>query len=63
MAPVLIENQINTALPIFSQVVVIGDKRKYLTALVCMKFKSAGVLADEVVDYINSRGSKAKTIQ
>jgi long-subunit acyl-CoA synthetase (AMP-forming) len=63
VAPVLIENQINTALPIFSQVVVIGDKRKYLTALVCMKFKSAGVLADEVVDYINSRGSKAKTIQ
>jgi hypothetical protein len=50
-------------LPIFSQVVVIGDKRKYLTALVCMKFKSPGVLADEVVDYISSRGSKSKTIQ
>lgn len=63
MAPVLIENQINTVLPIFSQVVVIGDKRKYLTALVCLKFKSAGILADEIVDYISSRGSKAKNIQ
>jgi len=40
VAPVLIENQVNTVLPIFSQVVVIGDKRKYLTALLCLKLKS-----------------------
>ncbi len=40
VAPVLIENQINTVLPIFSHVVVIGDKRKFLTALMCLRLKS-----------------------
>lgn len=40
VAPVLIENQINTQLKLFSHVVVIGDKRKYLTALVCLKLKT-----------------------
>lgn len=63
VAPVLIENQIHTALPIFSQAVVIGDKRKFLTILFCLKQKSPGILADEVLDYINSKGSKAKTVQ
>jgi long-chain-fatty-acid--CoA ligase ACSBG len=46
VAPVLIENQITTVLPIFSNVVVIGDKRKYLTALLCLKMKSNEHLAD-----------------
>jgi long-chain-fatty-acid--CoA ligase ACSBG len=40
VAPVLIENQVNTVLPIFSSVVVLGDKRKFLTALLCLKLKS-----------------------
>jgi len=49
VAPVLIENQISTALPIFSNVVVVGDKKKYLAALLCFKMKSPEYLADEVV--------------
>jgi len=63
VAPVLIENQVNTVLPIFSQVVIIGDKRKYLTALLCLKLKSPELIADEVVDYISKRGSSAKTVK
>lgn len=63
MAPVLIENHVNTVLPIFSQVVVIGDKRKYLTALLCLKLKSPELLADEIVEYILKRGSSAKSVK
>ena len=63
VAPVLIENQVNTVLPIFSSVVVIGDKRKYLAALLCLKLKSPELLADEVVSYISVKGSKAKTVK
>lgn len=63
VAPVLIENQIHTFLPIFSSVVVIGDKKKYLTALICMKLKeNSPALADEVIDYLSARGSNAKTV-
>jgi hypothetical protein len=51
------------SLPIFSQVVVLGDKRKYLAALLCLKLKSPELLADEVVDYIKARGSGAKTVK
>ncbi len=63
VAPVLIENEINTILPLFAQVVVIGDKRKYLSCLLTLKTKSPGVLADEVVNYIKSRGSTATTVK
>lgn len=63
MAPVLIENEINTALPIFSQCVVIGDKRKYLSCLLQFKTKSPGILSDEVVTYIKARGSNATTVK
>lgn len=42
---------------------MIGDKRKYLSALLCLKLKSAEHLADEVIDYISARGSKAKTVK
>ncbi len=63
VAPVLIENQINTFLPIFSHVVVIGDKRKYLTALTFMRLKDPLNLDPEVVDYIRQRGSEATTIE
>jgi long-chain-fatty-acid--CoA ligase ACSBG len=63
VAPVLIENEINTILPLFAQVVVIGDKRKYLSCLLTLKTKSPGVLADEVVNYIKSRGSAATTVK
>lgn len=63
VAPVLIESQIVTALPLFSQVVVIGDKRKFLTCLLTLKTKSPGVLADDVVGYVSAKGSNAKSVQ
>lgn len=63
VAPVLIESQIVTALPLFSQVVVIGDKRKFLACLLTVKTKSPGVLADDVVVYVSARGSNAKSVQ
>lgn len=62
VAPVLIENQIHTVLPIFSSVVVIGDKRKYLTALLCLKLKDPKNLLDEAADYLRAKGSSAKTV-
>jgi long-chain-fatty-acid--CoA ligase ACSBG len=60
--PVLIENQINTTLPLFSQVVLIGDKKKYLSCLFVLKTKAPGVLADELLAVIKSRGSAATTV-
>ena len=63
VAPVLIENEINTALPLLSQVVVIGDKKKYLSCLLVLKTKSPGVLADEVVNYVKPHGSNATTVK
>jgi long-chain-fatty-acid--CoA ligase ACSBG len=49
-------------LPLFSQVVVIGDKQKYLSCLLVLKTKSPGVLADDVVAYAKARGSSATTV-
>ena len=43
--------------------VVIGDKRKYLTALLCLKLKDPVNLDDEVVKYLSQRGCPAKTIE
>jgi long-chain-fatty-acid--CoA ligase ACSBG len=63
VAPVLIENEVTNALPLFSQVVVIGDKKKYLSALLVLKTKSPGVLADEVVSYAKQHGSNATSVQ
>ena len=37
VAPVLIENEIITVMPILSQAVVVGDKRKFLSVLLCLK--------------------------
>lgn len=59
----MIENEINTVLPLFNHIVVIGDKRKYLTCLLILKVKSPGILADELVAYIKPRGSNATTVE
>jgi long-chain-fatty-acid--CoA ligase ACSBG len=63
VAPVLIENEIHTASPIFSQVVAIGDKKKYLSCLLVIKSKSPGVLADEVVNFVKPYGSIVTTVK
>lgn len=43
--------------------VVIGDKRKFLSCLIVLKTKSPGVLADDVVAFVKTRGSNATTVQ
>jgi long-chain-fatty-acid--CoA ligase ACSBG len=53
--PVLIENEIIKALSIVSQVVVIGDMRKYLSCLICLKLKDPNnpkELAEEVIEVL-----------
>ena len=37
MAPVLIENNIKEELPVISQAVVVGDRRKFLSILLTLK--------------------------
>ena len=62
----MIENEINTACPIFAHAVVIGDKRKYLSCLLQFKTNAPnapGVLTDEVITYLKTRGSSATTAQ
>ncbi len=39
VGPVIIENQVKTILPILSNCTVIGDKRKYLTILLCLRLE------------------------
>jgi ACT domain-containing protein len=46
-----------------SSAVVIGDKRKYLTVLLCLRLKDKENLMDEVVDYLKEKGAEVKTIQ
>ena len=52
-------------MPIASQVICIGDMRKYLSCLITLKSKGPNdpSLADEVIDTISKQGSTAKTIQ
>ena len=62
VAPVRIEGEISAALPIFSHVVVVGDYKKYLSALLCLKLRDEKHLDDSVVEYLSERGCPAKTI-
>jgi len=59
---VLIENEINTALPLFNHAVVVGDKRKFLGCLLVPKIKSPGVLSDEVISFIKAKGTNITTV-
>lgn len=59
----MIENEISEALSIVATPVVIGDKMKYLTALITLKLKDGNLLADEVVELLQKEGSKAKTVK
>ena len=66
--PVLIEEQIKAAMPALSNVMVIGDKRKFLTALFCLRVDvdaDTGIpsnrLAGVALDTCREIGSQATT--
>lgn len=69
ISPVIIENKIMELSPIMSCCVAIGDKRKFISLLVCIRCKtdeegeSTHVLARDVVSFLESLGSTAKTIE
>ncbi|XP_071654143.1 long-chain-fatty-acid--CoA ligase ACSBG2 isoform X2 [Temnothorax longispinosus] len=69
VAPYNIEQTILTELPYLSNVMVIGDKRKYLTVLVTLKSnmneetgEPLDTLNSEVLKWAKSLGSSAKTV-
>lgn len=66
--PVLIENILKEELPLLSHAVVIGDKRKFLTALFTLRVKMDGEdfatdeLDDKALGIMKEIGSTAKTV-
>lgn len=63
VAPVLIENEIKKYGPNISQVVVIGDKRKYLTALITIPKNNREYVEQAVNKYNENPISRAQKIQ
>lgn len=67
--PVLIEDQFKSALPALSNAMLVGDKKKFLAILFCLKTVHdqdglpTSKLAKEVVDIGASFGSKATTVE
>lgn len=67
VAPVLIENEFKLAMPALSNCMVIGDKRKFLSILLCLvvEVDEEGVASDkltgEALDTSKSIGSSATT--
>jgi long-chain-fatty-acid--CoA ligase ACSBG len=62
VAPLPIEDHLKEICKIISNVVVLGDDRKYLAALITLKTDSQGNLTKEVLDYLKEIGSEATTI-
>lgn len=66
--PVIIENNMKSEIPIISNCMVVGDRRKYLTVLVTLKCKldqennPTDELDDVVVNIISSLGSNSTTV-
>ncbi|OAF66820.1 hypothetical protein A3Q56_05438 [Intoshia linei] len=65
-----IENNIINELPIISNVVIIGDKRKYLSSLLTFKsvvdvesMKPKNQLTAEAIDWLKSIGSRSTTVR
>ena len=55
--PIVIEDNIKSALPIVSNVMLVGDKRKYLTALVTLKSKINMDTMEFETDIVSSRAA------
>jgi long-chain-fatty-acid--CoA ligase ACSBG len=62
VAPLPIEEHFKDLCKIISHVVVLGDDRKYLSALITLKTDLEGNLLKEVLDYLKEIGSSATTI-
>jgi long-chain-fatty-acid--CoA ligase ACSBG len=62
VAPLPIEDNLKEICKIISNIIVVGDDRKYLAALITLKTDSEGNLAKEVLDQIKEIGSEATTI-
>ena len=62
VAPLPIEEHIHTSSPIFNIIVVIGDDRKYLSALLTLKTDPNGNLAPEVLSVFKEINPDLKTI-
>jgi long-chain-fatty-acid--CoA ligase ACSBG len=67
--PVLIEEELKLAMPAISNVMVIGDKRKFLTALLCLQVEideegvASNNLTGHALDTAKEIGSTAKTTE
>ena len=61
--PILIENEIKEALPIVSNVMLIGDGRRFLTALVTLKSEPDGRLMNAFQSEYQKMGTTAKTVE
>ncbi len=62
VAPLPIEEYFKELCKIVSNVIVLGDDRKYLSALITLKTDTEGNLQKEVLDYLKEVGSTATTI-
>jgi long-chain-fatty-acid--CoA ligase ACSBG len=62
VAPVPIEDSLKEACRIISNVVIQGDDKKYLAALITLKHESDGTLTREVLDFIKEINSDAQSI-
>ena len=54
VAPVLIENRIKELIPLINQVVIIGDKKKYLTALITLAKEPNSNTLDNTIKSIDN---------
>jgi long-chain-fatty-acid--CoA ligase ACSBG len=62
VAPLPIEEALKETCKILSTIVVLGDDKKYLAALLTLKTDLNGNLTNEVLDFIKEIGSEAATI-
>lgn len=64
ISPIPIEENIKTHLPIINYVVVIGDDKKFITALIVLKTdEDSDKLTDDVIQYLSNNGSNVKTLK
>lgn len=69
ISPVVIETKVMAETSIFSSCVAIGDKRKFVSLLICIRCvlnaegESTHQLAKDVIDVLQKQGSTATTIE